>query len=68
METITPNTTQAADAKAIHGMQTYIRPLEMNEGGGFAICSNGKILAQFPSYHAAYYTARQFRLTPQLVH
>ncbi len=47
---------------------TYIRPLMASEGEGFAICSDrGKVLAQFPSFYAAYYTARQFSLTPKMV-
>lgn len=48
---------------------TYIRPLQPNEGAGFAVCSEqGMILACFPNYDAAYYTARQFHLVPQAVH
>lgn len=47
---------------------TYIRPLQPHEGAGFAVCSEqGTILACFPNYDAAYYTARQFHLVPQAV-
>ena len=48
---------------------TYIRPLQQNEGAGFAVCSEqGTVLACFPNYDAAYFTARQFHLVPQAVH
>lgn len=47
----------------------YIRELDPVEGEGYAICSDeGKILASFATYESAYFTARQFRLTPLSVH
>ncbi len=48
---------------------TYIRPLKIEEGTGFAVCSeHGTVLAAFPTYDAAYYTSRQFHLTPSPLH
>lgn len=48
---------------------TYIRMARDNEGEGFAVCSeNGEVLACFANYDAAFFTARQFRLEPLLVH
>lgn len=48
---------------------TYIRAARTGEGEGFAVCSeNGEVLACFANYDAAFYTARQFRLEPLLVH
>lgn len=50
-------------------LMTYIRPLQQREGAGFAVCSEqGTVLACFPNYDAAYYTARQFHLLPQALH
>ena len=47
----------------------YIRELGEDEGNGFAICSDeGKVLASFATYESAYFTARQFRLTPLSLH
>jgi hypothetical protein len=51
------------------GMISYIRPLRGVEGIGFAVCSDeGTILGKFPSYDAAYFTARQFHLDPYSIH
>ncbi len=48
---------------------TYIRHARRGEGEGFAVCSeNGEVLACFATHEAAFYTARQFRLEPLLVH
>ena len=48
---------------------TYIRMADNDEGEGFAVCSeNGEVLACFATHEAAFYTARQFRLEPLLVH
>ena len=48
---------------------TYIRAARGGEGEGFAVCSeNGEVLACFATHEAAFYTARQFRLEPLLVH
>lgn len=44
----------------------YIRPLRKEEGTGFAVCSEyGTVLAAFPNYESAFFTARQFHLIPQ---
>lgn len=46
----------------------YIRPLTNGEKG-FAVCSaDGKQLAVFDTYDAAFFTAREFNLTPVNVH
>ena len=48
---------------------TYIRASRNGESKGYAVCSeNGEVLASFNNYDAAFYTARQFRLEPLLVH
>jgi hypothetical protein len=47
----------------------YIRELMPSEGEGYAICSDeGKVLASFATYESAFFTARQFRLTPLSIH
>jgi hypothetical protein len=47
---------------------TYIRPVPNNKGG-FAVCAaDGTELAVFESYDAAFFTARQFNLTPVNIH
>lgn len=47
----------------------YIRELSPVEGEGYAICSDeGKVLASFSTYESAFFTARQFRLTPLAIH
>jgi len=46
----------------------YIRPLPKGEAG-YAVCSaDGKQLAVFPNYDAAFFTARQYNLAPVNVH
>ncbi len=46
---------------------TYIRPAQGEEG--YAVyAADGTRLAVFPNYEAAYFTARQFNLTPLSVH
>ncbi len=46
----------------------YIRPLSKGETG-YAVCSaDGKQLAVFPNYDAAFFTARQYNLAPVNVH
>lgn len=48
---------------------TYIRPVTDDKGNGFAVCAaDGTQLAVFPSYDAAFFTARQFNLTPVNIH
>ncbi len=48
---------------------TYIRPVQDGKSDGFAVCAaDGTQLAVFPSYDAAYFTARQFNLTPVNIH
>ncbi len=51
----------------------YIRPVAKNEVAkgetGYAVCSaDGKQLAIFPNYDAAFFTARQYNLEPVNVH
>ena len=45
---------------------TYIRPVHtQNKENGYAVCAaDGTQLAVFPTYNAAYFTARQYNLTP----
>ena len=46
----------------------YIRPATNGEKG-FAVCSSdGKQLAVFNTYDAAFFTAREYNLTPVNVH
>lgn len=46
----------------------YIRPVAKGESG-YAVCSaDGKQLAVFPNYDAAFFTARQYNLAPVNVH
>jgi hypothetical protein len=46
----------------------YIRPVAKGESG-YAVCSaDGRQLAVFPNYDAAFFTARQFNLAPVNVH
>jgi len=46
----------------------YIRPVAKGENG-YAVCSaDGKQLAVFPNYDAAFFTARQYNLAPVNVH
>jgi hypothetical protein len=46
----------------------YIRPA-VNGETGYAVCSaDGKQLALFPNYDAAFFTARQYNLEPVNVH
>lgn len=48
---------------------TYIRPISMGEGTGFAVCTeDGVQLAVFGSHEAAFFSARQHNLTPVSVH
>jgi hypothetical protein len=48
---------------------TYIRPVLIGEERGYAVCSeDGVHLAIFGSHDAAYFSARQFNLSPQNVH
>jgi hypothetical protein len=46
----------------------YIRPVAKGETG-YAVCSaDGKQLAVFPNYDAAFFTARAYNLAPVNVH
>ena len=46
----------------------YIRPVGKGENG-YAVCSaDGKQLAIFPNYDAAFFTARAYNLEPVNVH
>jgi hypothetical protein len=48
---------------------TYIRPTTDGKSQGFAVCAaDGTELAVFASYDAAYFTARQYNLTPVNIH
>ncbi len=48
---------------------TYIRPITIGEGTGFAVCTeDGVQLAVFGSHEAAFFSARQHNLTPVSVH
>ena len=66
------NTMDVADtAMSMMGIttMTYIRPVPNNKGSGFAVCAaDGTELAVFESYDAAFFTARQFNLTPVNIH
>lgn len=66
-----PELLQAMNQAAIAGDTAhlaYIRPATAAEGG-FAVCSaDGKQLAVFATYDAAYFTAREYNLTPVNVH
>ncbi len=59
--------TMASSAGIAH--VAYIRPVAKGETGGYAVCSaDGKQLAVFPNYDAAFFTARQYNLAPVNVH
>lgn len=48
---------------------TYIRPVVVGEGKGYAVCTeDGVQLAVFGSHEAAFFSARQHNLTPVSVH
>ncbi len=48
---------------------TYIRPVDLGEEMGYAVCTEDGIqLAVFGSEEAAYFSARQHNLTPVSVH
>jgi hypothetical protein len=72
----TQNLEQLLDDRKVQGnhrktarMLTYIRPLLAKEGRGFGVFSeHGNLLAKFDNRNAAYFTARQFHLKPQLLH
>ncbi len=60
----------ADEAMAAIGIShvAYIRPAAKGETG-YAVCSaDGKQLAVFPNYDAAFFTARQYNLAPVNVH
>lgn len=60
----------AEEAMAMVGLShiAYIRPAIKGETG-YAVCSaDGKQLAVFPNYDAAFFTARQYNLAPVNVH
>ena len=47
----------------------YIRPIPKSKGTGYALfAADGSQLATFPSYEAAFFTARQHDLDPVAVH
>jgi hypothetical protein len=48
---------------------TYIREIPMGDSKGYAVCTeDGMQLAVFQTPEAAYFSARQFNLTPVSVH
>lgn len=48
---------------------TYIRPIQMGESIGYAVCSeDGSQLAVFATPEAAFFSARQHNLIPMRVH
>lgn len=48
---------------------TYIRPVNMGEGIGYAVCTeDGAQLAVFASQDAAFFSARQHNLIPLQLH
>lgn len=48
---------------------TYIREVPMGDTKGYAVCTeDGMQLAVFQTPEAAYFSARQFNLTPVSVH
>ena len=48
---------------------TYIRPVNMEGGVGYAVCTeDGAQLAIFASQEAAFFSARQHNLIPMQVH
>jgi hypothetical protein len=48
---------------------TYIREIPMGDTKGYAVCTeDGMQLAVFQSPEAAYFSARQFNLSPVSVH
>jgi hypothetical protein len=58
------------EAMADVGMShvAYIRPMAKGENG-YAVCAaDGRQLAVFPNYDAAFFTARQYNLAPVNVH
>jgi Protein of unknown function (DUF1150) len=66
-----PELLQAVNQAAVAGNTAhvaYIRPVPDGEKG-YAVCSaDGKQLAVFPTYDAAFFTAREYNLTPVNVH
>ena len=66
-----PELLEAVNQAALSGDTShiaYIRPLH-NGDKGYAVCStDGKQLAVFASYDAAFFTAREYNLTPVNVH
>ncbi len=66
-----PELLEAVNQAAIAGDSShvaYIRPAVSGEKG-YAVCSaDGKQLAVFPTYDAAFFTAREYNLTPVNVH
>lgn len=66
-----PELLQAVNQAAVAGDTAhiaYIRPV-LDGDKGFAVCSaDGKQLAVFPTYDAAFFTAREYNLTPVNVH
>jgi hypothetical protein len=60
----------ADEAMADAGLShiAYIRPIAKGENG-YAVCAaDGRQLAVFPNYDAAFFTARQYNLAPVNVH
>ncbi len=48
---------------------TYIKPVHVGDGFGYAVCTeDGAQLAIFATQEAAFYSARQFNLTPMVLH
>lgn len=48
---------------------TYIREISLGDSKGYAVCTeDGMQLAVFQTPEAAYFSARQFNLTPVSVH
>jgi hypothetical protein len=58
------------EAMATMGLShiAYIRPATNGETGYAACSADGKQLAVFPNYDAAFFTARQYNLAPVNVH
>lgn len=51
------------------GFTTYIREVPLGDSKGYAVCTeDGMQLAVFQTPEAAYFSARQFNLTPVSVH
>lgn len=69
----TPKQTQdlASLAMSLVGVAhvAYIKPVQQDVGTGFAVfAADGTQLAVFPSYEAAFFTARQHNLEPVSIH